>query len=108
MTKQISKSIAMALAAITLSLPFSTQALAASHQDNHPNPGHKTEWRHDQHRDQKHDQHHEYREHRDQKIQHRYPAPPQPKQEKHHSATGNFVTGAIIGGILGAIIAKNS
>lgn len=76
------------------------------------------EWRHDQkrdqhheyreHRDQKHDQHHEYREHRDQKIQHRYPAPPPPKQEKHHSATGNFVTGAIIGGILGAIIAKNS
>lgn len=104
MTKQISKSIAMALAAITLSLPFSTQALAASHQSNHPNPGHKVEWRHDQHRDQ----HHEYRQHQAQQMQHRHPAPPPKQEEKHHSRTGNLVTGVIIGGILGAIIAKNT
>lgn len=93
MTKQFTKTIAMALAAITLSLPLSTQALASSHNDNHYNPGHKVEWRHDQHKA---------------KPQiHRYPAHHE-KQEEHHSATGNFVTGAIIGGILGAIIAKNT
>ena len=105
MRSQITKSIAMALAAISISLPFSTQALAASHQENHPNPGHKVEWRHDQHRDYQHDQ---YRQHHDQRMQHRYPAPPPQQEEKHHSRTGNFVTGAIIGGILGAIIAKNT
>ena len=101
MKKQITKSIAMALAAITLSLPFSTEALAASHQDNHPNPPHKMEMRHNQYSNQ-------YRNHRPaERVEHRAPAIPH-KQEKQHSATGNFVTGAIIGGILGAIIAKNT
>lgn len=95
MTKQFTKSIALALATITISLPFGSQALAASHNDSHKNPPQKVEWRHDRHKEVP--------------MQHRHPVHrPEPKQEKHHSATGNFVTGAIVGGILGAILAKNT
>ena len=103
MKKQITKSIAMALAAITISLPFSSQALAAPHHEAHPAPHHKMEQRHIP----KHEAHPVV--HRDPEHKQPYHAPaPAPCEKKHHSGTGNFVTGAIVGGILGAILAKNT
>lgn len=112
MMKKLSKSIAMALAAITLSLPFTTQALAAPHNDRHmpPPPPQKVEWRHDNRDNHKVQPKHQPPK----KMQpvhnqqaHRYPAPP-PKHEKHHSTGEKVAAGVIIGGIIGAILAKNS
>lgn len=136
MTNKLLKSVAMALAAITFSLPFGTQALAASHHDaSQSRPKQKVEQRHDQHRTQSqahkqnqgqmhkapahqaHPNMHRAPAHNSHPVVHRAPAHRNhpnyrpahyPYERSHHSATGNFVTGAIIGAIIGAVVANNS
>lgn len=88
MTKKLIKTIAMALAAVSISLPLSSSALAASH--NHVNPPHKTEWRNPHHKTVRVVHRHEVYKH------------------DNHRSSDNFVAGAIIGAVVGAIIANNS
>ena len=145
MTNKFFKTLALALAAITLSLPLSTEALAASHNDGKAT--HKVEYRHDNrdlnsiqnhnghkqppkvhnnkhtvivHKDKPpvhRDKHrepprkvvvHHRPEHRPEYRHARHEYRPAPPPEKHHSATGNFVTGAIVGAVIGAIVANNT
>ena len=132
MTNKFFKTVALALAAITLSLPLSTEALAASHNDG--KAAHKVEYRHDNrdshrqppkahnnkhtvvvHKNNPHPPIHrdKHREpprkvvvhHRPEQRTEYRPAPP-PK--KHHSAADNAVTGAIVGAVIGAIVANNT
>lgn len=139
MTNKFFKTVALALAALTLSLPLSTEALAASHNDG--KAAHKVEYRHDNHdshrqppkaHNNKHtvvvhknnshppihrDKHrepprkvvvHHRPEHRPEYRPARHEYRPAPPPKKHHSATGNFVTGAIVGAVIGAIVANNT
>ena len=146
MTNKFFKTVALALAAITLSLPLSTEALAASHNDG--KAAHKVEYRHDNrdlnsiqnhnghkqphkvhnnkhtvivHKDKPpvhRDKHrepprkvvvkHHRPEHRPEYRPARHEYRPAPPPKKHHSATGNFVTGAIVGAVIGAIVANNT
>jgi len=130
MMNKLFKSVALALAAITLSLPLSTQAFAAGRHDG---PAHNQIERRDNHRPQP------IQAHRPNANQHRvipardtHKTPPRvivhrdapryehvrpvrhegyrpaPPDRRHNSKTDKFVTGAIIGAVIGAIIANNS
>ena len=109
MTKKFFKTIAMALAAVTISLPLSTQALAASHHDASPASRQNTrvEMRRDEHKAPAPAHKVELPRNEHKNVPMHAPAPA-PKEKEHHSDTGNFVTGAIVGAILGAVIANNT
>ena len=103
------KAIATTLAAVVLSLPISTQALAANHHDASPARNTtRVEMRQDAHKAPAPKQKIEIRhdEHKNVPLH----APAHHKPEKHHSSssTGNFITGAVVGAIIGAVIANNS
>lgn len=134
MMNKLFKSVAIALAAVTFSLPLSGTALAAA-SNGHRNAKPASSQRVMQRTSQKAPTMHKapirtssvrkapaighkgpvvHRSaprpvvHRGPAVIHRAPAHHDHGYYHHHSSTGNFVTGAIIGAILGAVIANNT
>lgn len=155
MIKSLKKTFAAALAAMVMSLPVASQALAApvdmaglpqqakvelksnngahrnevhrSNNSSHRNEVHRSNngnHRNEVHRSNNGNHRNEVHRSNDHRVArpggyHKAPThhnpPPRynhPHRDRyrdhHHSATGNFVTGAIVGAIIGAVIANNN
>ena len=130
MIKSLKKTCAAALAALVMSLPMASQALAApvdmvglpqqakvelksnngahrnevhrSSSNNHRNEVHRTSS--NNHRNEVHRPAH----HPNVRPHHNPPPRRDGYRDHHHSGTGNFITGAIIGAVIGAVIANNN
>lgn len=130
MIKSLKKTCAAALAALVMSLPMASQALAApvdmagmpqqakvelkSNNGAHRNEVHRSNsnnHRNEVHRTSSNNHRNEVRRpahHPNVRPHHNPPPRRDGYRDHHHSGTGNFITGAIIGAVIGAVIANNN